>query len=232
MRRSLLRRFPFVDQRKPRKALDDVVEKLSHSGVRVRAHWAEGEALRVLTAKARAVAADLVVVGGRRRALRDSMIGSTAERLIAMDRHRVLLVRRMGTRAYKQVVIAADEKSRLPDQVAAARLFADAPVVLHVHRSPFESMLLWHGMKRSDLRNYRANTRREAEQRMLSHLRAAGLAPSQLVLRSGDAADQLQRTDGGTLLVISRGRSAIRHLLLGSVTRTVVAHGASDLLLV
>jgi nucleotide-binding universal stress UspA family protein len=60
----------------------------------------------------------------------------------------------------------------------------------------------------------------------------AGLSASQLVLRHGTASQVLQRVDRNDLLVLSRGRSAVRHLLLGSVTRAVVAYGASDVLLV
>ena len=195
--------------------------------------WCRGTRLRFLTAKARAVAAELVVVGSRGRMFPDSMIGSTAERLIGMDRHRVLLVRRAATRAYREVVIAANDDSRLKQQVAAARLLsADAPSVLHAYEGPFESTLMVHGVRAGELRRHRTTARREAGARMARLIEQVGLRPADLVLRHGSAAQVLQRVDRDALLILSRGRSVMRHLLLGSVTRSVVAYGASDLLLV
>jgi nucleotide-binding universal stress UspA family protein len=59
-----------------------------------------------------------------------------------------------------------------------------------------------------------------------------GIEGVKLVLRHGSARQVLQRVDRDSLLVLGRGDSVVRRLLLGSVTRAVVAHGASDLLLV
>jgi nucleotide-binding universal stress UspA family protein len=231
--RLFSRRFRLLNDRKQREALDGVEKRIQQAGVQVRAHLMHGNAIEILTAKARAVAADLVVVGARGRVFPDSMIGSTAERLIAMDRHRVLLVRRAANRSYRDVVIAANEDSRLKEQVAAARLLSiAAPSVLHAYEGPFESTLMLHGVRAGELRKHRAIARREAEVRMAGLIEQVGLRRADLVLRHGNAARVLQRVDRDALLVLSRGRSAIRHLLLGSVTRSVVAYGASDLLLV
>jgi nucleotide-binding universal stress UspA family protein len=201
--------------------------------VRARPHLTQGDAVKALTTKARALAADLVVVGARGRAIPDAMIGSTAERFIALDRHRVLLVRRPATRVYREVLIAANEDSRLEDQVAAAAVLAtDQPSVLHVYEAPFESVLRSHGASTAELRSYREEARRAAEPRMAKLVEKAGLTRAQLVLRHGSAVQVLQRVDRDSLLVLSRGRSVVRHLLFGSVTRAVVAHGGSDVLLV
>ena len=231
--RLLTRRYPALNPRKQREALVGVVERIREAGVQAHCHLVQGNTIKGLTAKARAVAADLVVVGARGRTFPDSMIGSTAERLIAMDRHRVLLVRRPASRSYREVVIAANEDSRLKEQVAAARLLSvDAPSVLHAYESPFESALIVHGVRADELRRYRAGARDEADARMVRLMKRVGLKPSSLLLRHGSAAQVLQRVERDALLVLSRGRSVMRHLLLGSVTRSVVAYGASDLLLV
>lgn len=231
--RVFSRRYGVADDRHQRAALDAILKHIRRGGVRAHAHLLEGNAIQVLTAKARAVAADLVVVGARGRAFPDSMIGSTAERLIAVDRHRVLLVRRPAKRGYAEVVIAANEESRLSDQVTAAcMLSTSAPSVVHAYEGPFESTLRLNDVSATELRRYQASVRREAAERMAELLERAGLERPQLVLRHGNAAQLLQRIDRDALLVLSRGRSAIRHLLLGSVTRAVVAYGASDVLLV
>jgi nucleotide-binding universal stress UspA family protein len=231
--RLLTRRYPVLNERKQREALVGVVKQIREAGVQAHPHLVQGNAIKVLTAKARAVAADLVVVGARGRTFPDSMIGSTAERLIAMDQHRVLLVRRAANRSYREVLIAANEDSRFKAQVAAARLLSiDAPSVLHAYEVPFESTLRVHGVRAGELRKHRMIARREAEVRMAALVDKVGLGPADLVLRHGSPARVLQRVDRDTLLVLSRGRSAIRHFLLGSVTRSVVAYGASYLLLV
>jgi len=160
------------------------------------------------------------------------LIGSTAERLVALDRHRVLLVRRSATRTYREVLIAADEESRLEDQVAAAGLFSTVPLVLHAYEGPFTSVLRSHGASSADLRHYRETAKREAESTMTTLVEKVGLHRRRLVLRHGSAVRLLQHVHRDSLLVLSRGRSVVRHLLFGSVTRAIVAYGNSDLLLV
>ena len=190
--RLFSRRFRLLNDRKQREALDGVVKRVKQAGVEVHAHLVPGNAIEILTAKARAVAADLVIVGARGRMFPDSMIGSTAERLIAMDRHRVLLVRRPANRSYREVIIAANEDSRLKEQVAAARLLSvDAPLVLHAYESPFESALIVHGVPADELRGYRAGARNEADVRMVRLMKRVGLKPVNLVLRHGSAAQVL-----------------------------------------
>jgi nucleotide-binding universal stress UspA family protein len=231
--RLLSRQLGVTDDRKQREALDRIVKQVRRAGVPAHAHVAQGDPIQVLAAKARAVAADLVVVGARGRAIPDSMIGSTAERLIALDRHRVLLVRRPGNRTYGEVLIAANDESRLEDQLAAARLMSEeSPSVLHVYEGAFESTLRLHDVGTAELRRYRESVRREAKEHMTALLERAGLTHAQLVLRHGHPTQVLQRIDPSALLILSRGRSAMRHLLLGSVTRAVIAYGASDVLLV
>lgn len=231
--RVVSRRYGISDDRHQREALDALLRQIRREGVRAHAHLLQGNAIHLLTSKARGVAADLVVVGGRGRAFPDAMIGSTAERLIAADQHRVLLVRRPAKRPYEEVVIAANEESRLSEQVAAARLLSPrAPSVLHAYEGAFESTLRLNDVSAAELRRYRDSVRREAAERMAELVERAGLEQTQLLLRHGSATQLLQRIDRDALLVLSRGRSAIRHLLLGSVTRAVVAYGASDVLLV
>jgi nucleotide-binding universal stress UspA family protein len=231
--RAIARKFSFADDRKLRAALDGLTDQIREAGLRARPHLTHGDPVKALTVKARALAADLVVVGARGRAAADAMIGSTAERFIALDRHRVLLVRRPATRAYGEVLIAANEESRLADQLAAAALFSsDPPSVLHVYEGPFESVLRLHGASGAELRSYRELARREAAPGMTKLMEKAGLQRARLVLRHGSAVQLLQRVARDSLLVLSRGRSVVRHLLFGSVTRAVVAHGGSDVLLV
>jgi universal stress protein E len=230
---ALSRKFSTMNEDKPRAALRAVVDELRNGGVDAHGHLMHSDPITALTVKARAVAADVVVVGTRGGAVLEAMVGSTAERLVATDQHRVLLVRRPTTRAYRSVVIAANEESRLREQVAAAAFISSKPpTVLHAYEAPFEASLISRGIKGSELSSYKLAARREAEQGMARLLVAAGLNASQLVLRHGNAFRVLERFDPDSLIILSRGRSRARHLLFGSVTRAVVAHGHSDVLLV
>jgi nucleotide-binding universal stress UspA family protein len=150
-----------------------------------------------------------------------------------MDQHRVLLVRRSAERPYRKVVIAANEESRLREQVAAASFVSTKPLtVLHAYEAPFESSLISHGASIDELSGYRTDARRGAERSMGKLLAKAGLDRSQLVLHHGNPFQLLERFDPESLLVLSRGRSRARQLIFGSVTRAVVAYGRSDVLLV
>jgi nucleotide-binding universal stress UspA family protein len=231
--RALTRRFSSLSDGKLREALDAVVEELRDKGVDAHAHLMQAEPVKAMTAKARAVAADLLVVGTRGGSVLEAMIGSTAERLVASDQHRVLLVRRSTDRPYRKVVIAANDESRLREQVSAAAFVSTKPpTVLHAYEAPFESSLIRHGASIDELSSYRTAARREAELGMGKLMAKAGLERSQLKLHHGSAFQLLERFDPDSLIVLSRGRSRARQLLFGSVTRAVVAYGRSDVLLV
>ncbi len=230
---ALARRFSSLTEGAPQEALHARVEALRNAGIDARGHLMHGDPIKALTTKARAVATDLIVVGTRGGNVLEAMVGSTAERLIAADQHRVLLARRKTKGDYRKVVVAANEESRLREQVAAATFVcARPPTVLHAYEAPFESALIAHGAKHSELGRYTADAKREAERTMTRLMEKAGLAPAQLVLQHGSPLQLLQRFDPASLIVLSRGRSRARHIIFGSVTRAVVAHGHSDVLLV
>jgi nucleotide-binding universal stress UspA family protein len=231
--RALARRFSSVTEGKLREALDAVVAELRDAGVDAHAHSSHLDPVKALTAKARAVAADLVVVGTRGGSVLKAMIGSTAERLIASDQHRVLLVRRPSARAYRKTVIAASEESRLREQVAAAAFISNkTPTVLHAYEAPYESRLILHGASVNELSRHRASARHEAKLRMGKLMAKLGLERLPLVLHHGSPFRLLERFDPDSLIVLSRGKSQARRLFFGSVTRAVVAYGRSDVLLV
>jgi nucleotide-binding universal stress UspA family protein len=230
---ALTRSFSGLDERKLRDRLGGVLDQLRDAGVTARAHLERGGVVQALTKKARALTADLVIVGTRGRSVPDTLTGSTAERVVAVDQHRVLVSRRPARRPYKAVVIAADGQSNLQKQVEAARLFSlEPPSILHVYEALFETSLWLHGVPSSQISKYRAAARAEALTRMKQLVAGVGIEGVKLVLRHGSARQVLQRVDRDSLLVLGRGDSVVRRLLLGSVTRAVVAHGASDLLLV
>ncbi|MBX3232525.1 MAG: universal stress protein [Labilithrix sp.] len=205
-------------------------------GVAARGHHVAGAATSVLRAKARELAADLIVVGARGRSVPDTFVGSTAERIAGSVRVPVLLVRTAPPRTYQEVVIAADASTHLEKAVAAAALVAPGRPfsVVHAYEGTFESTLRLQGASEANIRSYRRECRREAQAAMAARLADAGVDARALVLRHGDPRRVLRREQGigRVLLVIERGRSMIAHGLMGSITRSVVEHGVADILIV
>lgn len=222
-----------------RAMLDEIAAGLPGGGASVATRVERGEVLPTLLAAAAGAA--LLVVGAHGwNPLRDLILGSTAERLLGRCRRPVLVARRAAKAPYRRVVVAMDFS---PHSVAALglalRIAPEADIVLvHACALPFEGKLRIAGVDEERLREYRAHARHEALGEMAATIAAMGrkggrLAhavahghPPVLVLAK---ARQL-RAD---LIVIGkRGRSAAEDLLLGSVTRHVLADARCDVLVV
>ena len=216
------------------RTLDGFAAELRAAGARARTHHVRGGAMAALRKTSREVGASLVVVGARGRTVPDATIGSTAERIAATGGAPVLLVRRKVTGPYRDVVLAADAQTDLAASAKAARLVApDARLsVLHGYAAPFEPTLRLQGVGTATILSYRRQARSEADEAIAPLVEKAGLAASSLVLRHGDARRVLLGVDKRALLVIHRSRSVVRHALVGSVTRWLIAYGTSDILLV
>jgi nucleotide-binding universal stress UspA family protein len=226
-----------VSDKPERELLEKIRLELREEGVSARTHVLTGSpvaAIRHVTAQ---TGAALVIVGTRGRLLTDAVVGSTAERVATTARRPVLLVRTRAARAYRHVVVGADRRSDLRKSVAAARLVAPRADVsfLHAYEALYEGNLALHGVGKATLRRYRAEARNEARTAMVRRVREAGCNPKTLRLAHGDprrVLEEASRRASVELLVLDRGESVMRHLLLGSVCRWVIEHGKSDVLLV
>ncbi|MBX3187217.1 MAG: universal stress protein [Labilithrix sp.] len=235
--RALVKLVGGSDDDADRAALERVVAHARAAKVKAHGHHLEAAPSAALRAKARELSADLVIVGARGRTLPDTFVGSTAERIAAFGRVPVLLVRRRAHRAYRAVIIAADKDIDLRRAVAAAAVAAPGRAfsVLHAYEGPFELSLRLHGVNAAGIRSYRREVRREAHAALLERLEDAGVDRSALVLRHGDPRRVLKHAEeerGDVLFVLQRGRSEVAHVLVGSVTRSLIAHATSDVLIV
>ena len=215
-------------------ALEKLVAEARAAGATARLHRLDKGAIQALRIVARQVAADLMIVGTRGRAVPNLVMGSTAERIASALRRPVLHVRNTGHRRYREAFIAAALDIPLGPAVRAARLVApDAALsVVHAYQGQFESTLVLHGVDARNLATYRAQARKAARTALLARLAAADLEPSALVLRHGDARRVLPTTQKDALLVLARDEAMLRRALLGSVTRAVVTEGEADMLIV
>lgn len=185
------------------------------------------------------VGAGLVVVGARGEGfLRQLLLGSTAERLLRKSMRPLLVVRQAGRDAYRRVLVPVDFS---PWSDAALRVAdAVAPqaelMVLHAFEVPFESKLQFAGVEEGALKGYRTASREEALRRLGETVDRAGLAPQRLrlLVRHGDASRtvlELEQEEDCELIVIGKhGKGALEELLLGSVTKHVLAQAAGDVL--
>lgn len=183
--------------------------------------------------------ADLVVLGARGGGtLRRLVLGTAADRLLRQLHLPVLVVRNPATRAYARVLVALDfSRWSAPALQAARRIAPGAPLVLlTVTQVPFEDKLRFAGVQEETIAHYRQRARAQALQNLHALAHDAGLLPTDWtsVVMEGEAwlcivqAEQEQACD---LVVLGKqGRSAAEDLLLGSVTRHVLAEGSADLL--
>lgn len=188
----------------------------------------------------RAGASDLAVIGAHgTNPLKDLVLGTTAERLVGRSATPILVVREAPQRPYSRVMVAVDLMPGTEKLMAAAlELGAKATLTAaHAYDVPFDGMLQRAGVEQSHIDKHRAQAHREALDRIGEASRAV----------SGDAGRFLafaerghpaavivnrQRSMGADLVVIrKRARSIGEALLLGSVTRHVLADAESDVLL-
>lgn len=174
--------------------------------------------------------ASLVVVGATRTAFGRLL----AERVNARSRCPVLQVRGGGADRYPRVVVATDLGSALGDMVDAASFVAPGvpPIFLHVYDNPFESVLTLNGASEGAVAHYRREAAKAAQGRVRAHLARWGLADRPLLLEHGAPRFVLRHVPRGSLLVVHRGQSRLKHMIFGSVTHWALDETDCDVLVV
>lgn len=211
-------------------------------GVAAQARVIEGNPLAVIVAEASALDAGLLVLGARGESfLRHALLGSTAQRLLRKSVHRpVLVVKQPPRAAYRNVLIAVDFSPVSVNAVRAARRLAPHAEItlLHAFELPYEGKLAFAGVDEQTIRQYVTNGS-ESRRKQLHELAAdAGLSPSDYLARvlHGDPSQQViateQEVDADLIIVGKHGTHAAEELLLGSVTKHVLAESQCDVLVI
>ncbi|TNF61473.1 MAG: universal stress protein [Burkholderiales bacterium] len=199
----------------------------------------EGNPVQALATAVLEQQADLLAVGARgSNPLHHLLVGTTAERLLRKVSCPLLVVRQAATLAYRRVLVPLDFSPWSGHAVALARRVApDAHLVLmHNFGIPFEEKLRFAGVDDATLIHYRERARAEARQRLQDFVLENRLAEHaySLSLTEGDAPQHILTQASGRgcdLIVIGKhGRQAAEELLLGSVTKHVVAEAGCDVL--
>lgn len=198
-----------------------------------------GNILEEIDREAQACSADLVVLGARGEGfMRRLAMGTTSERLLRRAARPVLVVRQSPHERYRRVLVGVDLSPWSLYAVQAAMRVAPHArlMLLQSWQVPFEGKLSYAGVESATVDHYRRQAREDATHQLHAIAQAAGLKPGgwDPVILEGDASQRLleqeQERDVDLVVMGKHGRSATEDLLLGSVTKHVLAEGSADVL--
>jgi nucleotide-binding universal stress UspA family protein len=207
--------------------------------VPVRTLQASGTAFEEIAREAEDQDAALVVLGARGAGyLRRLVLGSTSERLLRRSRRPLLVVRQMPHEPYRRALVAIDFSPWSAQALVAARRVAPGAwlLLLSVFQVPFEDKLRFAGVDAATVEHYRRQARSEALRRLQVLAQQAGLKAGEWEpqVAEGDASMRIveaeQAQDCDLVVLGKHGQSATEELLLGSVTKHVLAEGSADVL--
>lgn len=181
----------------------------------------------------RAKAASLVVLGSS--SIDNFSVGPVALRVARMSRADTLIVRRQPRVTYRQIIAAVDfsEQSRVAVEHSLAR-FPDAEVtVLYSLPARFDPLLADAGLFNEEVTASRSHRLGRAEERMEQFAaKWAGSVGTEVVdgPPTSTIAETLRRKGADLVVVGSRGASATRMVLLGTVAEGLVSVAPCDVL--
>lgn len=205
------------------------------ASVLVRAGWP----LREIPGQADALDASLLVIGARGEGfLQHLLLGTTAERLLGKTRRPLLAVKQRPHDAYRRVLVPIDFSPWSAPAVRAASRLAPAAeiLLLHAFTVPFESTLRLAAVDDVTIYGYREAAREEARQRVHELAAEVGLGAGdyRCLVSHGDASpvilEQEQLHDCDLIVLGKHGKGVVEELLLGSVTKHVLAEAGGDVL--
>ena len=150
----------------------------------------------------------------------------------------MLVVTRAAVAGYRCVLVPVDFSQASEPAVHLARAVAPGAriVLMHAYEAPFEGKLRVAGVEESYLEEYREHARAEAQASMEALCERTGL-PSQAgggVLVHGSAAERIlaqeDEQDCDLIVMGRQGQSEVEDMLLGSVSRRVLAESEADVL--
>ncbi|MBK6335589.1 MAG: universal stress protein [Betaproteobacteria bacterium] len=213
-----------------------------HRGTAAQTRVVAGAPLAVVAREADALDAGLLVLGARGESfLRHAMLGSTAARLLRKSvRRPVLVVKQPPRKDYRNVLVAVDfsPASRLVIREAMRWALGAELVLLHAFELPYEGKLTYAGVEEQVIRQYISNGIRTRRERLHDLAASAGCALGSCLVRviHGEPSQQIiameQEYDADLIVVGKHGTHITEELLLGSVTRHVLAEAQGDVLVV
>lgn len=186
--------------------------------------------------------ADLAIIGPhRKRALRDVLEGTIAEKLLNSRLCPLLIVRRPVDAEYKQVMLALDVEEEADAAVRAAEALVlsarSQAMVMHVCEPPYQSMLRSSGAEAEEVVSYVNRSRHEAAAEIRDLLRRSSADHTRygVVIAESHPARAIRRAVEmyqPDLLVMGTSGNRMRRALIGSVASQVMDAADCDVLVV
>lgn len=207
--------------------------------VEARTVLAEGHVLDEISREAASLDVGLLVLGARGEGfLRRQVLGTTSERLLRRSTYPLLVVRQAPHTVYRKALVALDFSPWSQQVLVDVQRVAPHAhwVLFHAFQVPFAEKLHFAGVDEATIAHYRQQARTHAVQQLYALAASAGLKPGQWTpcLVEGDPSlcllqqEQAQACD---LVVLGKhGQTATEDLLLGSVTKHLLAEGSVDVL--
>lgn len=223
-----------------RQKLRDLAAALQQRfGVAAGTHVVTGSLLAELARNLDSLGAGLLVCGAKGESvIRHFTLGTTAWRALSTSRRPVLVVKQPPHESYRRILVPVDFSPSSLRAIQQARCIAPQAdiVLLHAFEVPFEGRLRYASVDEDTLNDYRIVARQEATQKLHALRDEAGLTPddSNLIVLHGDPTgrivEQEQEQDCDLIVMGKHGDNLIEELLLGSVTKHVLAESQSDIL--
>jgi CPA2 family monovalent cation:H+ antiporter-2 len=231
------------------KVLDDAREQLlelvsdpqRNQGVTASLQLERGLATTAIPEKAEAIGADLILVGAHGSGfLQRILLGSTASRLLRKSKCPVLVVKQAPHDTYKRVLVAVDFSPSSENAIRMVREVAPAAdiLLLNIFEVPFEGKMQYAGVKEEIIHQYRIEAREHALHQLHDLAKSAGLAQGDYTgsVVYGDTTRQIieheEKYNCDLIVMGKHGIHVTEELLLGSVTKRLLAESQSDVLVV
>ncbi|MFB0936802.1 MAG: universal stress protein [Propionivibrio sp.] len=198
-----------------------------------------GALLSTLHAEAVASGADLLVFGARGESVfRHVLLGTTAMRMVSKSRQPILVVKQPVRRAYRTLLVPVDFSPSSLASIRIAQVLAPKAeiILMHAFDIPFESRLRLANVSDDIINHYRVVARQQAQKDLYDLRESAGLSTgkTRFVVVHGDASlrvlEQEQAFDCDLIVMGKHGRSPLEELIVGSVTKKVLAESQCDVL--
>lgn len=203
------------------------------------AQLAVGTVLGEIAAAADGSDTDLLVMGARGAGfMRDLLVGSTTERVLRKLTQPVLVVRQIPHEPYRRVLVPVDFSARSLAALQLARAVAPQAelILLHAFELPFEGKLRLAGVEDEVLYSLRVAAKQKAIEGLNALVGEAGLEDAgvrRIVLHAEPTTlilEQEQEQDCDLIVIGKHGQSMLEDMLLGSVTKHVLARSVADVL--
>jgi nucleotide-binding universal stress UspA family protein len=208
-------------------------------GVSAGQHLMEGAVLESIITQADILDASLLILGAHGAGfMRHWLLGANAERLLRKTLRPILAVKQHPHGAYRSVLVPVDFSSWSPGAICLAQAVAPQAklVLMHAYELPFEGQMRFAGVEEETIQHHRTTTHQQASARLRQIAIDANIPVENFrsVVVHGDAAPRILEHEeevGADLIVLGKhGAGMVEELLLGSVTKHVLAHSHSDVL--